>query len=342
MNQPKKVTVLMPVYNGEKYLKEAIDSILNQTFTDFDCLIINDGSTDSTDSIISGYSDPRIKYIKNEENIGLIKTLNIGFAMIESEYIVRMDADDISFPKRLEKQVNYMINHPDIAVLGTAAIHFRNDSILKKTKTITRPDRIRSRLLFSCSLIHPSVIIRNTIIKENQYSYNEEFNSVEDFGLWQKISFNHDISNTKDTLIYYRINEDGVSCQAEKNIAKRDESHKRVYAQAFDYFGIAYSDRVLQQYREFLTGRSFKRIEDFSSISELIKQILIQAMSKNYDIKTIRANLRFYFKKNCLANNISLNKSKVIHREYFDGVFSFSIFEQMKYIFSKFKNGLLK
>lgn len=342
MNQLKKVTVLMPVYNGEKYLKEAIDSILNQTFTDFDYLIINDGSTDSTDSIISGYSDSRIKYIKNEENIGLIKTLNIGFAMIESEYIVRMDADDISFPKRLEKQVNYMINHPDIAVLGTAAIHFRNDSILKKTKTITRPDRIRSRLLFSCSLIHPSVIIRNSIIKENQYCYNEEFNAVEDFGLWQKISFNHDISNTKETLIYYRINHEGVSSQAEKNIARRDESHKRVYAQAFDYFGITYSDLELQLYREFLTGRTFKKLEDILSVSELSRQILKQAILKNYDMKTIRANLCFYFKKNCLTNNMSLNKTIVIHREYFDGVFSYSIYEQVKYIFSKFKNGLLK
>jgi glycosyltransferase involved in cell wall biosynthesis len=119
MKNPK-VTVLMSVYNGEKYLREAIDSILNQTFMDFEFLIINDGSTDSTVEILQSYDDPRIKIINNVENIGLTKSLNKGLRIARGTYIARMDCDDISLPERLEKQINYLNAHPEVGVLGTA------------------------------------------------------------------------------------------------------------------------------------------------------------------------------------------------------------------------------
>ena len=102
------VSVLMAVYNGEKYLLEAIESILNQTYTNFEFLIINDGSTDSTEEIILSYSDQRIRYIKNEQNLKLIASLNKGLDLAKGKYIARMDADDISLPDRLEKQVNFL------------------------------------------------------------------------------------------------------------------------------------------------------------------------------------------------------------------------------------------
>jgi len=118
MKEPK-VTVLMPVYNGEKYLNEAIDSILGQTFKDFKFLIINDGSTDGTADILKSYKDSRIKVTNNEKNIGLTKSLNKGLKMAKSEYIARMDADDISLPTRLQKQVEFMDSHPKVGVCGT-------------------------------------------------------------------------------------------------------------------------------------------------------------------------------------------------------------------------------
>ena len=114
-----KITVLMPVYNGEKYLRESVDSILNQTFTDFELLIINDGSTDSSMEILNSYSDSRIRIVTNEVNLRLIKTLNKGIDLATGEYIARMDCDDIADPKRLEIQLQYMEKHPDVAVCGT-------------------------------------------------------------------------------------------------------------------------------------------------------------------------------------------------------------------------------
>jgi len=116
-----KVTVLMPVYNAEKYLKEAIGSILGQSFSDFEFLIINDGSTDSSVKIIKSYDDPRIRFIANEKNLGVIPTLNKGFALAQGEFIARMDADDISLPKRLELQADFMDKHPEAGAIGLTA-----------------------------------------------------------------------------------------------------------------------------------------------------------------------------------------------------------------------------
>ena len=116
-----KITVLMPVYNGEKYLKESIESILKQTFRDFEFLIINDTSTDESEKIIRSFKDSRIKLIKNEKNIGLTKSLNKGLDLAKGEYMARMDADDISLPKRLEIQVAFMDKNPKIGVIGAWA-----------------------------------------------------------------------------------------------------------------------------------------------------------------------------------------------------------------------------
>ncbi|NGP46765.1 glycosyltransferase family 2 protein [Bacillaceae bacterium SIJ1] len=160
MNTFKKVTVLMPVYNGAKYLSEAIESILNQTYKEFDLLIINDGSTDNSEEIINRFSDDRIKYIANDKNIGLIRTLNKGICLVRSEYIARMDADDISLPMRLEKQIKFMDEHQDIAVSGTSVLVFNEKGTIGKSIVSKDSNEIKTRLLFHCALMHPSVIIR--------------------------------------------------------------------------------------------------------------------------------------------------------------------------------------
>jgi len=118
MDRPK-ISVIMSVYNGEKYLREAIESILNQTFRDFEFIIINDGSTDKTSEILSSYNDPRIVIINNKRNIGLTKSLNKGLKMVKGEYIARQDADDVSLPERLERMVNFLDMNRDVGLLGS-------------------------------------------------------------------------------------------------------------------------------------------------------------------------------------------------------------------------------
>ena len=119
-----KVSVVMPAYNAEAYIGAAMESILSQSFGDFEFLILNDCSTDGTEAIIQSYDDPRIVYIKNEKNMGVAATLNKGLAAAQGEYIARMDADDFSLPQRFEKQVAYLDAHPEVVVLGTQVQFF--------------------------------------------------------------------------------------------------------------------------------------------------------------------------------------------------------------------------
>ena len=124
----KKISVLMPAYNAEKYIGEAIESILNQTYKDFEFIIINDGSIDRTEDIILSYDDPRIIYLKNKENSGIVASLNNGLKQAKGQYVARMDADDISLPTRFEKQLQYMESNQHIFVLGTSLILFGENS----------------------------------------------------------------------------------------------------------------------------------------------------------------------------------------------------------------------
>ncbi|MCK4918257.1 MAG: glycosyltransferase family 2 protein [Candidatus Pacebacteria bacterium] len=210
-NKKPVVTVLMPVYNGEKYLKEAINSILNQTFNDFEFLIINDGSTDKSEEIICSYKDLRIKLINNEVNLGIIKSLNKGIDLAKGKYIARMDADDISLPKRLEIQVKFMDKNPRIGIAGSWAKVLENGKTQKYAKIISDPEKIKITLLFRCLLIHPSIIIRKNLLEKNNLRYNLNHEHAEDYGLWNNAVKCFPITNIKNALIQYRIHDSNTS-----------------------------------------------------------------------------------------------------------------------------------
>lgn len=204
MNSPL-ISVIMPVYNGEKYLKEAIDSILNQTFTDFEFIILNDGSTDKTEDIVLGYDTPRIRYVKNEINLKISKTLNKGIALAKGKYIARMDADDISLPERFEKQVKFMDDNLDIGVSGTWLQTFGDScSIWSPPES---HEEIIIDMLFRSPLMHPTVFIRKKILLSMNKIYNESFNGVEDYELWTRLSKITKLANIPEVLLNYRIND---------------------------------------------------------------------------------------------------------------------------------------
>lgn len=203
-----RVTVLMPVYNGEKYLKEAIGSILGQTYRDYDFVIINDGSTDGSVKVIQAYSDERIRLIHNEKNMGLPATLNRGIELATGEYILRMDSDDISLPTRIEKQVRFMDSYPEVGVCGTwikyiGVPHRPWRSTIYKYPIKHRD--IKSRLLFSSNFTHPSVIMRKNLLERFQLRYDPEHYDAEDYGLWQKCSFYLLFANIPEVLYLYRV-----------------------------------------------------------------------------------------------------------------------------------------
>lgn len=201
------VTVLMPVYNAEKYLSEAIDSILAQTYKNIEFLIINDGSTDKSESVILDYQsrNSKIVYVKNETNMKLIATLNKGVKMANGKYIVRMDADDISKPFRIEKQVEYMESHPRVGVCGSFFTVFGEG--IDNPYIIKRPlgnINIKASMLFTNAIGHPNVIIRRSVLIDNDIFYDKRFYRIEDWGLWTQLMPCCDFGNLPYSVLEYR------------------------------------------------------------------------------------------------------------------------------------------
>lgn len=202
-----KVTMLMGVYNGERTIREAIDSVLEQTYKDFELLIINDGSKDKSVEIIESIKDPRIRLVHNEKNMNLVPTFNRGLELAQGEYIARMDADDKCVPERLEKQVSFMDTHPGIGICGSWIKYFEGaDAIVKLPEN---HDEIMCRLFFSNVIAHPTVIMRKKVLKENNLKY--EMNLAEDYDLWQRASFKTKLHNIQEVLLNYRISKESYS-----------------------------------------------------------------------------------------------------------------------------------
>lgn len=207
-----RVSVIMPAYNVEKYVGEAIESILNQTFTDFEFVIINDGSTDDTASIIKQYAkkDKRIKFINNKKNQGLIAVLNQGLDLCVGEYIARFDSDDISRPTRFEKQVRYMDAHPKCGVVGTWAEKFGPNvmhRVIKHPETI----KLLDLFLYGSQVVHPSAMLRRAVLVNNNIKYDPRYKYAEDYAFWAEIVKYSEIHNLQEVLLDYRWHDSNVS-----------------------------------------------------------------------------------------------------------------------------------
>ena len=206
-----RISVLMTAYNAEKYIAQAIESILNQTYTDYEFIIINDGSTDDTPNIIRHYadSDSRIIFIDNKQNQGLIAVLNQGLDMARGEFIARMDADDISLPKRFEKQVAYLDANPDVGVLGTLIHGFGiMDAAGIQIPGVTVFDMLKQNYI-----AHPSVMMRKGVLDKYNLRYSPDYKHCEDMELWSRMIFLTKFHNLMEVLLMYRITGNNISTQ---------------------------------------------------------------------------------------------------------------------------------
>ncbi len=221
--QPQKplVSVVMPVYNAEKYVAEAIESVLAQTYINFEFLIFNDGSKDSSAAIVQHYArqDNRIKFFNYTENTGYLKHLNEGITQAQGSYIARMDADDICLPQRFEKQVAYMETNPTIGVCGTWYTVFK-ETVENKMMTVEQPEedsQIKVNFLNHCSLGHPTVMARTALLKKNKYDQN--FYPAEDYELWTRLIAKTSFHNLPEVLLLYRWH--GANISATKSHAQQ-------------------------------------------------------------------------------------------------------------------------
>lgn len=203
------VTVLMPVYNGERYLGAAIESILGQTFPDFELLIIDDCSTDGGMRIVKGYGDPRIRLVANEANLGVAVTLNRGIRLARGRYIARMDCDDISLPHRLRKQFNFMEGNSEVGVCGSRVRRIGAKRGLWKVQT--GDAAIKSRLLFENAMAHPSVMLRTSVLARHDLGYDPTFRCAQDYAFWVELARHSRLANLDEVLLLYRVHPSQIS-----------------------------------------------------------------------------------------------------------------------------------
>lgn len=237
----KTLAVLLPTYNAAHFLNEAIDSILEQTFTDFDLYIIDDCSTDNTKAVVDIYSDSRINYIKNNANLGLAATLNKGIKKLAPNYkfITRMDADDWSFPDRLEKQVSFLKSNLDLIMCGTQGYWLKEfqDRIQSPWKYPLSHEEIKYQLLFSACFGHSSIMFRSELLNNNEITYNESIKTCEDWDLWTRIIHISKVANLTDFLMKYRI-VDSSNHRSEENRKKHLKERSKVIANYWNSFNI--------------------------------------------------------------------------------------------------------
>lgn len=207
------VSVVMSVYNGGAHLNASIQSILNQTMTNFEFIIINDGSTDDTETIIKSFSDNRIKLI-NQKNKGLVFSLNKGIKLARGKYIARQDADDLSLPSRLEKELNYLVSNPECGLVGTF-FSYINEQKNKHNEIIVSPTRnldLQRAMYVSNPFAHGSVMFRKTAWSQAG-GYKNTYGPTEDFELWRRIASKWELVQIPEVLYKYRINPLGISNQ---------------------------------------------------------------------------------------------------------------------------------
>lgn len=216
------VSILMPVYKTAAYLKEAVDSILAQSFTDFELIVLDDCSPDNSEEILDEYDDPRIVRYHGEVNRGLSNVLNVGMDMARGKYIARMDSDDISLPNRLEVQVNYLEAHPEVDLCSCGMRLFG-----AKVETWVResdPEKVKITALFFSPILHASSVWRKDSFDRNGLRFRQEMVPAEDFDMWcRAIVCGLTLVNIPDVMYLYRIRPDQATGNTAATQAKVQE-----------------------------------------------------------------------------------------------------------------------
>lgn len=241
------VSVILPVYNTEKYIRDSVQSILDQTFKDFELIIINDASTDGTLNVLKKFNDSRIRLLSNKINQGISKNANLGLDLAKGEFIARIDADDIAHIQRIEKQVIYLQSNPDVDFCGTwVQLIGVEDKIIR---TAISHEYIKAGLLFMNVIFNPSVMYRKESFINKALRYDESY-KIEDYPMWINAIDIIKFANIPTVLQKYRIHNTNISVFQNENKDELNEFHHKVYRKNFDKIGLLYDEGDLNTHRE--------------------------------------------------------------------------------------------
>jgi len=281
------VSVIMPVYNASSYLVEAINSVLNQTYPNFEFIIVNDGSSDDSEGIILSCNDERIRYEKFSENRGIVAALNQAIDLSNGRYIFRMDSDDICFPDRLERQLRFLENNPDIDLIGSKAVCF-SESPSKPLSVIGEVRNshsvIKLMLLLCSPFVHPTIVFRKKLKDGSCLQYAEGFNYGDDYELFTRNAEVLRYGCLNEVVLFYRIHHSANRLSGETFRKRYKESTLLIREKYFSQNQLNLPDKLLRQYEDlFYSDASidrysclktllfYRRIGDYYFLQELIE-----------------------------------------------------------------------
>lgn len=299
------ISVIMPVYNTEKeYLVQSIQSILNQTFIEFEFIIVDDGSDTKTKEVIRNFEDPRIKYITNECNQGLPKSLNIGIRNSHGKYIARMDSDDVSLPQRLQEQFLFMEEHPEVTISWTVAQVMNQKKYIGFMSERSREEAQVELIFDNLPVIHPTVIFRRDFLQQHHLEYSNCIVNTEDFEFWTRCIKYGKMQCLNKILLYYRIHEKQITTQDKKNVIARTDA---ICLKQFHDL-IPNADNDIDQV--FLAFRKYQDNIELDKLNELIRIMIYENKKIGlYDNKILQKRLLLYW--------IIIANKKLIHHKDF-------------------------
>jgi glycosyltransferase involved in cell wall biosynthesis len=260
-----KVSVIMPVYNAGKYVRESIDSVLSQSLTDLELILVNDCSTDNSREVLESYRDPRIRILHNERNLGIVGARNRGLAEARGTYVAILDSDDIAYPTRLEKQAAFLDSHPDFGLCGSD--YDVIDSKGKFMVHITVPHSAidnQTILKFNINLIHSSLMIRSAITKARPYRVG--FDIIEDYELAYEVSKHWKVGNLPETTTAYRVHGNNISIE---KWAKMIGTRKTLDAEVLHDMSIPFTEAELDLHSNFINA-NYAYFKDAPKRKELL------------------------------------------------------------------------
>lgn len=315
MSRKPEITVFMPVYNAEKYLREAIESILNQTFTNFELLIINDGSTDKSVEIVEAYKDKRIRLLHNDGNKGLPYTRNRGLELAQGKYLAIMDADDVSVKERLQIQYEIMEKKKDLVVLASGKellSEDKDETYGPKEKLYSllfygKSSQIQMDLIFHNVLVNSSTMIRLDFLRNNKINYNEKCFVMQDYEMWTQISTHYgQFQILRKALVKYRTHQNNITSRSRKEKAeKRREMQYEIQKAYLRRMQMGNDTELLEQLQ--IMGREFeeqdikiteKRLFELKEFYRLLLKNVKN--SKHFKYKEMRSYLRKRYVLNVL------------------------------------------
>lgn len=282
-----KVSVIMPVYNAEKYIEIAINSILNQTLKDFELIIVDDKGNDKSIEIVQNYHDPRIKIIHNDSNQGIAYSRNRGISIATGKYIALMDDDDYTPRNRLEIENDFLDEHNNIDVVGGAVctIDEKNKILRGVTARIHNPKRVRAELIFHDIVANGSAMFRKQFVIDNEIKYWDNMQGMEDYHFWVQCSLKGSITNLDDVFLYWRQTDGNETYKRiHKEKPKRIDTFKKIQEYALKNNGFVLTNEEINCFtRQFQEGGKYQSGQiELEKLFDILTKIVLQGQKLNF------------------------------------------------------------